>query len=50
LSQIRAVWKFADAAVVGSAIVEQIALAATPAEAVERVEQFVNDLLPLEQR
>jgi tryptophan synthase alpha chain len=44
--QIEATWKFADAAVVGSAIVSEIANANAPNDAVERVRTFVRGLLP----
>jgi tryptophan synthase alpha chain len=44
--QISDVWQFADAAVVGSAIVAEIEKAALPAEAVDRVDAFVRALLP----
>jgi tryptophan synthase alpha chain len=46
LQQIAHVWKYADAAVVGSAIVGEIEGAATPADALARVEEFVRELLP----
>ena len=39
------VWRYADAAVVGSAIVSEIEKAGSPAEAVLRVASFVQDLL-----
>jgi tryptophan synthase alpha chain len=42
--QIENVWKFADAAVVGSAIVSEIANAETASEAVHRVRKFVRSL------
>jgi tryptophan synthase alpha chain len=44
--QIEATWKFADAAVVGSAIVSEIANANDTNDAVERVRIFVRGLLP----
>ncbi|MGE3466201.1 MAG: tryptophan synthase subunit alpha [Pyrinomonadaceae bacterium] len=44
--QIADVWRYADAAVVGSAIVERVSAAASPDEAVEAVETFVRALLP----
>ena len=44
--QISDVWKYADAAVVGSAIVSEIEKAADSDKAVENVEQFVGVLLP----
>jgi len=43
--QIEATWKFADAAVVGSAIVSEIGNAQDANDAVERVRSFVRDLL-----
>jgi tryptophan synthase alpha chain len=44
--QVEATWKFADAAVVGSAIVSEIGKAKDPDEAIERVRTFVRGLLP----
>ena len=44
--QITEVWKYADAAVVGSAIVSEIEKAANADVAVENVEKFVDNLLP----
>ena len=44
--QIEATWKFANAAVVGSAIVSEIANANDTNDAVERVRTFVRGLLP----
>jgi tryptophan synthase alpha chain len=44
--QIETTWEFADAAVVGSAIVDQIGKTDGPANVVERVRQFVKGLLP----
>jgi len=44
--QIEATWKFADAAVVGSAIVSEIGNAKNPDDAVEQVRSFVRGLLP----
>ncbi len=44
--QIEEVWSYADAAVVGSAIVAEIENAATSDDAIKRVEQFVAELLP----
>ncbi len=44
--QIEDVWRFADAAVVGSAIVAEIEKADSPVDAVSRVEAFVGQLLP----
>ncbi len=46
-SQISDVWKYADAAVVGSAIVSEIAKAENGESAVGNVERFVGQLLPL---
>ncbi|MFN2501471.1 MAG: tryptophan synthase subunit alpha [Pyrinomonadaceae bacterium] len=45
-AQIQEVWQYADAAVVGSAIVSEIAKAKDPEGAVERVNTFVLGLLP----
>jgi tryptophan synthase alpha chain len=44
--QIADVWKYADAAVVGSAIVAEIEKAEKPSDAVAAVELFVDQLLP----
>jgi tryptophan synthase alpha chain len=44
--QVADVWRYADAAVVGSAIVAEIERAADPDAAVENVERFVRGLLP----
>jgi tryptophan synthase alpha chain len=44
--QVEAVWQFADAAVVGSAIVAEIGRADGPADAPERVRAFVRHLVP----
>jgi tryptophan synthase alpha chain len=44
--QIADVWRYADAAVVGSAIVSEIEHAASAGDAVRRVEKFVGRLLP----
>lgn len=44
--QITDVWRYADAAVVGSAIVTEIERAVLREEAVGRVERFVRQLLP----
>ncbi|MGB2750438.1 MAG: tryptophan synthase subunit alpha [Pyrinomonadaceae bacterium] len=44
--QVEDVWRFADAAVVGSAIVAEIEKADSPVDAVSRVEAFVGQLLP----
>ena len=45
-SQIEDVWEYADAAVVGSAIVAEIERSKNAGEAVENVEAFVRGLLP----
>jgi tryptophan synthase alpha chain len=45
--QIADVWKYADAAVVGSAIVAEIERTAASGEALASVKRFVQDLLPL---
>lgn len=44
--QVTDVWRFADGAVVGSAIVAEIERAASPRDAIRRVEAFVRELLP----
>ena len=44
--QIEEVWQYADAAVVGSAIVSEIEKAISPEEAVVNTEAFVRSLLP----
>lgn len=44
-SQIADVWRYADAAVVGSAIVAEIEKAKSPSDAVLQVERFVGQLL-----
>jgi tryptophan synthase alpha chain len=44
--QVESVWGYADAAVVGSAIVNEIGLAANSDDAVNRVRKFVYGLLP----
>ncbi len=44
--QIADVWRYADAAVVGSAIVAEIEQCTTPAEAPKKVEEFVKGLIP----
>ena len=44
--QIQDVWRYADAAVVGSAIVAKIEKAGSPGDAVLEVERFVRQLLP----
>ncbi len=46
--QIENVWKFADAAVVGSAIVAEIEAAPTSGEAPARVQSLLDRLLPLQ--
>ncbi|MBX7060759.1 MAG: tryptophan synthase subunit alpha [Pyrinomonadaceae bacterium] len=46
--QIEAVWKFADAAVVGSAIVAEIEASLETQDAVSRVEALIDHLLPLQ--
>ena len=43
---VEATWQFADAAVVGSAIVSEISKAKNPDDAVARVRTFVSGLLP----
>lgn len=45
-AQVAEVWNYADAAVVGSAIVNEIANAGTSKDAVDRVRAFVRGLLP----
>ena len=44
--QVEATWKYADAAVVGSAIVNEIAQATDPSDAIERVRSFIRGILP----
>ncbi len=44
--QVSDVWKYADAAVVGSAIVTEIEKSVSPEDALKRVEEFVSGLLP----
>src|SRR5213595_3771579 len=44
--QVRAVWRFADAAVVGSAIVKQIEKLGHSQDLVKRIGDFVRSLLP----
>ena len=44
--QVADVWKYADAAVVGSAIVAEIERSGNAVSAVENVERFVSNLLP----
>lgn len=43
--QVRAVWLYADAAVVGSAIVAEIERATSPAETISRVSEFSRQLI-----
>jgi tryptophan synthase alpha chain len=43
--QVRDVWRYADAAVVGSALVAEIELAQSPAEAIFRVSEFSKQLI-----
>ena len=45
-TQVAEVWKYADAAVVGSAIVAEIERSASTDLVVENVERFVSELLP----
>ena len=44
--QIEEVWQYADAAVVGSAIVSEIERAESPTSAIANVDRFVRQLLP----
>ena len=44
--QVADVWRYADATVIGSAIVAEIERAHSPADAVVRVERLVSELLP----
>jgi tryptophan synthase alpha chain len=44
--QVRAVWRFADAAVVGSAIVRQIESLSDQPDLVKRVGEFARSLVP----
>ena len=44
--QVGDVWRYADAAVVGSAIVKQIELSLANGDTVRQVNRFVSDLLP----
>jgi tryptophan synthase alpha chain len=44
--QVEATWQFADAVVVGSAIVNEISNANSPNDAVDRVRSFVQRVLP----
>lgn len=43
--QVRDVWRYADAAVVGSAIVAEVERSASPAEAISRVGKFARRLI-----
>jgi tryptophan synthase alpha chain len=43
--QVRDVWRYADAAVVGSAIVAEIERAPSPGEAVSRIGRFARELI-----
>jgi tryptophan synthase alpha chain len=43
--QVRDVWRYADAAVVGSAIVAEIERAPSPGEAISRVGRFTRELI-----
>jgi tryptophan synthase alpha chain len=45
-AQVRAVWRFADAAVVGSAIVRQIEKIGNSQDLVKRVGDFARSLVP----
>jgi tryptophan synthase alpha chain len=45
-AQVQDVWRFADAAVVGSAIVAEIARSKDPSDAVYRIEEFVRGVVP----
>ena len=47
-AQITETWKYADAAVVGSAIVAEIGLLGDSPDIVEHVREFVKNLLPKE--
>jgi len=47
--QVRKVWRFADAAVVGSAIVHEIEKLAGSPNLVNRIGEFVQSLLPPKQ-
>jgi len=44
--QVESTWKYADAAVVGSAIVNEIGQATNAKDAVQRVSKFVRSILP----
>src|SRR5262249_2050761 len=46
MEQVRTVWRFADAAVVGSAIVKQIEKLGDSSDLVKRVGEFVRSLVP----
>ncbi len=46
--QMKAVWRYADAAVVGSAIVKEIERSLDSSNTIERVGEFVKDLVPNE--
>ena len=46
--QVESVWNFADAAVVGSAIVAEIEASSEAQDAVSRVEALIDQLLPLQ--
>jgi len=46
--QVENVWNFADAAVVGSAIVAEIEASFEAQDAVSRVEALIDQLLPLQ--
>jgi tryptophan synthase alpha chain len=46
--QIKAVWRYAEAAVVGSAIVKEIESSLDSSNTIERVGEFVKDLVPNE--
>ncbi|HMM81047.1 MAG TPA: tryptophan synthase subunit alpha [Pyrinomonadaceae bacterium] len=46
--QVESVWNFADAAVVGSAIVAEIEASSETQDAVRRVEALIDQLLPLQ--
>ncbi len=47
VEQVKEVWKFADAAVVGSAIVAEIERSAKTGDVVENVASFVRSIMPL---
>jgi tryptophan synthase alpha chain len=46
--QIKEVWRYADAAVIGSAIVKEIERSLDSSDTIERVGEFVKNLLPNE--